>query len=338
MMSKTNVTLLFAHGGGFCKETWNPIIRRLKESYVLQNVSTNFTTFDFPYHGDKHDSTVVLSFKVDLSNPIAPRVWNESHDLVHWVAQAVQEQVAKSKDQIRRDDPEGLIQHKFIGIGHSMGSAGLWATEVAHPGTFDGLILFEPVLTQKSPEISYMIDFFVGLTLQRENSWPSRAVAKDYFCNLKNFAKWDRETLAGYLQGGFYDEEDGTVTLACHPHVEASLYCQPPLWLKDHELQQPKCSITFHWGSRSKLWFRDRFQELERKLPLIYTVREPMKGNSHLLMLENPALAAEKIAQDLELLEPYRRFYSFLKGIPFFVIFVNCASSIMVLKCSDYFI
>lgn len=301
----TKVTLLFAHGGGFCKETWDPIIRRLKESQVVQSVPTEIVTFDFPYHGDKHDSAAVQSFEVDLSNPKAPRVWNEKHDLVGWVAGAVQEQVANWKDKTKMEDAEGTKQHKLIGIGHSMGSAGLWATEVAHPGTFDGLILFEPVLAQNSPETDYMIDFMVGLTLQRGKTWPSRATAEEHFHKLRNFAKWDRETLAGYLQGGLVEADNGTVTLACHPNIEASLYCQPPLWLTEHELQQPKCPITFHWGSRSKMWFRERFEGLQSKLPHIYTMREAMEGNSHVLVLEDPELAAKKIAQDLVELEPY---------------------------------
>lgn len=134
MSSNTKVTLLFAHGGGFCKDTWDPITRRLSESRVLQHVPTDFVTFDFPYHGDKHDSAALQSFEVDLSNPRAPRVWNEKHDLVGWVAAAVQEQVAAWKEKTKTEDSEGRTQHKLIRVGHSMGSAGLWATEVAHPG------------------------------------------------------------------------------------------------------------------------------------------------------------------------------------------------------------
>ncbi|CEG48659.1 uncharacterized protein PHALS_06470 [Plasmopara halstedii] len=299
MPSTTKVTLLFAHGGGFCKETWDPIIRRLKESQAGQNVETEFVTFDFPYHGSKRDPAAKEMLKVDLSKPNAPRVWNEKHDLIKWTIAAVQEQVTKWKDIIMCENSGGREKHKLIGIGHSMGSEGLWATEVAHPGTFDGLILFEPVLIQNAPENDYLIDFLVSLTLKRQASWPSRAAAEEYFYNLKNFAKWDRETLAGYMKGGLVEEEDGTVTLACHPNIEASLYCQPPLWLTDDELQQPKCPITFHWGTRSKLWFGDRFNALESKLPHLYKVREPMEGNSHVLVLENPALSAEKIAHDL---------------------------------------
>lgn len=305
-MSDTKVTLLFAHGGGFCKETWDPIICRVKSSDVVQNVDTEFLTFDFPYHGENHDPDALENFRVDLSKPKAPRVWNDKHDLVKWVAAAVQEQVSAWKEKNKMEDPEGKTEHKLIGVGHSMGSAGLWATEVAHPGTFDGLILFEPVLAQQSPETDFMIDFMVGITLQRVASWPSRAAAEAYFNSYKNFAKWGRESLAAYVQGAVVEAGDGTVSLACHPNIEASLYCQPPLWLTEDELQQPKCPITFQWGSRSKMWFRHRFEALQAKLPHTYTMREAMEGTSHVLVFEDPALATERICQDLAQLEPFK--------------------------------
>uniref|UniRef100_M4C6D6 AB hydrolase-1 domain-containing protein n=1 Tax=Hyaloperonospora arabidopsidis (strain Emoy2) TaxID=559515 RepID=M4C6D6_HYAAE len=301
----TKVTLMFAHGAGFCKGTWDPITRRLKSSRLLQSAPTDFHTFDFPYHGAKQDPTALQYIKADLSNPKRPRVWNEKHDLVEWAAGAVKEQVDAWKEKTRNDFPNNKTQHKLIGVGHSMGSAGLWATEVAHPGTFDGLILFEPVLAQHSPETDHLLDYMTAVTLRRRTSWPSRAAAEEYFDNLRNFAKLDREVLAAYVRGGLTEADDGTVTLACHPHIEASIFCQKPLWLTEHELRQPKCRTTFHWGTRSKVWFHDRFQTLQRELPDIYTVREPMEGSSHVLVLEDPALASEKIALDLAELEPY---------------------------------
>ena len=303
-ITNTKVTVLFAHGGSFCKDIWDPITRHLKDSQMLQSVPTDFITFDFPYHGDQQDPTILQHLSVDLSSPKAPRVWNEKHDLVEWAAGAVNDQV-KAWKQKTSTETENKTHHILIGVGHSMGSSGLWAAEVARPGTFSGLILFEPVLAQQSPETDYLVDFMATLALQRRMSWPSRAAAEEHFYNWQNFAKWDREALGGYLRGGLTEAEDGTVTLSCHPNLEASLYCHKPLWLTEHELQQPKCPITFHWGSRSKIWFRDHFETLQRKLPHIYTVREPMEGISHVLVMESPELASKKIAHDLSELVPY---------------------------------
>lgn len=167
MTVEGSVTILFAHGGGFCKETWEPIVRRLRESPLLAGVPAEILSFDFPYHGSKRDVTAVASMEIDLSNPKAPRVWNQKHDLVEWVS----DEVARQVDAWKAKHPSGSGKHKLIGVGHSMGSTGLWKTEVKSPGTFDGLILFEPVFDPQDPKTDYVVDLYVAVTLQRQSTW-----------------------------------------------------------------------------------------------------------------------------------------------------------------------
>lgn len=155
-------TLLFAHGGGFCKETWGPIARRVRESPLFKSVPTDFETFDFQFHGGRRDESVAPV--VDLSNPQSPRVQHPAQDLIRWSSAQVLEEVKA----IRARKPK---PHPLIGVGHSMGAAALWNTEVQHPGTFDGLVLFEPVYGKSLPGGEAVADFLVSLTLQRESSW-----------------------------------------------------------------------------------------------------------------------------------------------------------------------
>lgn len=152
-------TLLFAHGGSFCKEIWSPIIRRLVASPLLQNasVATECVAFDFQYHGSRRDESVKP--KIDLSDPSGPQVHHPSRDLVGWTsAQALQEVHALQANG----------HHTLIGVGHSMGAGALWKTEIEHPGTFAGLILFEPVLESTSPDA---LKYLVPGALQRQAHW-----------------------------------------------------------------------------------------------------------------------------------------------------------------------
>lgn len=173
MSADETVTLLFAHGGGFCKETWEPIMRRLRASPLLKRVPTEFQSFDFPYHGSKRDVSMVEAMEVDLSNPKAPRVRNNKHDLVEWVSGEVLRQVDEWKQRHPDNgaDNDGRKKHRLIGVGHSMGSSGLWKAETKVPGTFDGLILFEPVFDPQDPQTEYVIDLYVAVTLQRPSTW-----------------------------------------------------------------------------------------------------------------------------------------------------------------------
>jgi pimeloyl-ACP methyl ester carboxylesterase len=101
------------------------------------------------------------------------------------------------------------------------------------------------------------------------------------------------------------DQDDGSVSLACDPRLEASLYSMQPLHFSDQELQQPTCPIRLHWADRSKMCFVDMFRAIESKAPTIYTVRDAMPGLGHLVVMEKPSLTAERVLQELQQLEPY---------------------------------
>jgi hypothetical protein len=133
---------------------------------------------------------------------------------------------------------------------------------------------------------------------------PTRQAAEQYFYNLKNFARWDREALAGYLRGGLIDQEDGSVLLACHPLIEASLYCHTPLHLSDELQQRPHCRITFHGGGRSKIHNAQAFGAMANKYPDIYRTAPLINGLSHALVMEDPAQCANAVLQDLQELLP----------------------------------
>ncbi|KAF1324003.1 Serine protease family s33, partial [Globisporangium splendens] len=300
---KAGATLLFAHGGGFCKEIWDPITRRLQASPLLkqQNAATRIVMFDFPYHGTKRDESVPA--KVNMETPTSPRVIHSGNQWIQWSTEEVYRQV----QAIHASAGDGK-RAPLIGIGHSMGAVALWNTEVTHPGTFDGLILFEPVYSWDEQEESKSIDFLVSITLNRESKWLSRDAAAAHFDALRNFASWDRESLKSYLQGAVVDNNDGSnlVSLACHPLIECSLYSGRMLSLTDDQLARPKCRAVFQSGERTQLFKHDLFCSLAETYSGIYKVAPPMPKTSHLMVLEDPAEAARRILESLTEFAPFQ--------------------------------
>lgn len=163
MEGKPKVTVLLAHACGFSKDMWTPVVRRLKEVPALRRAETQFVSFDFPYHGSRSDAALAETLTVDKRNPKAVRVSGECDDVKSWYLKTTPQQV----ESVKRDNPADF----FIGVGFSMGSGALWAVEIAHPGTFDALILFEPTLDTKTPRTEAVRSYFVASTLRRLSSW-----------------------------------------------------------------------------------------------------------------------------------------------------------------------
>jgi pimeloyl-ACP methyl ester carboxylesterase len=159
-------TLLFCHGTSFCKEIWSPIIQRVQRAPLLRRATAgvDIVTFNYPYHGEKRDVSQPATLFLD--DPTSPRVHHEAMDWSKWSIPEVQRQVRLLQDKA------GSARTPLIGIGHSMGAASLWATEAANPGTFDGLVLFEPMVNGDDyPNRKKSVDFLVSVTLQRRFQW-----------------------------------------------------------------------------------------------------------------------------------------------------------------------
>ncbi|KAG1696177.1 hypothetical protein DVH05_018710 [Phytophthora capsici] len=269
----------------------------LRLSTKFNSTETKFVSFDFPYHGSRSDPKLAETLELDTRNPKAPRVRGSGFtDVKDYYLESVPQEVGK----LRTKKTDILI-----GVGFSMGSGALWATEVAHPGTFNALILFEPAMDTKTPRTETMRSYLVALTLRRPFKWSSRDAAEEYFKTSEAFAGWDAEALEAHLNGGLKDQHDGSVTLACDPRLEAALYSMEALHFSDAELGRPKCPVFLHWGTRSQMCFEKILKAIESKFPHIYTVREGMSGLGHLVVMENPVLTATNIAKELERLTPF---------------------------------
>jgi pimeloyl-ACP methyl ester carboxylesterase len=156
------VTLLLVHGAGFCRQVWEPLIRRLRASPLLGTGEVSFVAIDLPYHGVHGDASAPARVYYEDGVKDRPRVSHPGNDWVSWSSAAVYKAV------LGLQRPNGVV----IGIGHSMGAAALWRAETAHPGTFHRLVLFEPIYgPPRGGEDSRPLDFMVDITLKRAAEW-----------------------------------------------------------------------------------------------------------------------------------------------------------------------
>lgn len=157
-------TLLFLHGNGFCKQAWQPVVQRVTRALAAPVACE---AFSLPLHNEKHDPAAHETARVyyQAGDPAAPRV---SASTNAWATEWPAAIFPSVLDARQRAD---AARRPLIGVGHSMGAALLWAVEVQHPGTFDGLVLFEPVFGEFTPAYTKSIDFLVRITIERQSHW-----------------------------------------------------------------------------------------------------------------------------------------------------------------------
>jgi pimeloyl-ACP methyl ester carboxylesterase len=125
-----------------------------------------------------------------------------------------------------RDDALALVDDlgpaPLFGVGHSMGGAVLMMTELARPGTFRALAVYEPIV-------------FPGGLIEGENptadgarrrrvEFPSREAARANFAGKPPLDILTPEVLALYVEHGFADTPAGTIRLKCAPETEAQTF------------------------------------------------------------------------------------------------------------------
>ena len=128
------------------------------------------------------------------------------------------------------------------------GGAALVAAELARPGTFAKLVLFEPIIFP--PAAAGAGEMLASMAERRRNEWPSAADARKHLEGRGAFKAWERRSLDAYLAGGLV-ASPSAVTLACVPKFEGSIYRSRArgLWERLGELG---CEVVIASGASSR--------------------------------------------------------------------------------------
>ena len=178
--------LLLCHATGFHGRVWEPLAARLHGHRCW--------SMDMRAHGDSSSPTD------------RPMEWYGFADDILCVI-----------DELGLDRP--------FGVGHSKGAASLLLAEQARPGTFRALWLYEPVVVPtpfvREPDSDNPLS---AGALRRRATFTSRDEAYDNYASKPPFSSLHPEVLRLYVDHGFTDNTDGTVSLKCAPADEAAVY------------------------------------------------------------------------------------------------------------------
>ena len=225
-------SILFCHASGFNKEIMTPIINELSNTLDTQKKSVNGILFDFTGHGDSRDR--IHNFNENL-------LWSDF--LPEDIHEVMSKNVGNTNEKQLR-----------IGIGHSMGAAGLVMAELKYPNMFDGLILYEPILFPPTPpgvNANTSPTSLAANALKRRYQWENYESAKQALENRGIFPAMDTRAFLGYIYGGMFENKnDNCVELKCSPQVESKMFDQPhiSIW---NELKYIKCKTLVMCGSDS---------------------------------------------------------------------------------------
>lgn len=192
--------VVLCHATGFCGGVWRPIAAQLTDRFRC-------ITLDFRAHGRS-----LLPEGVGLH-------WRGMGQDLLAVAEALRDL--------------GIATGPMLAAGHSMGAASIVMADLAKPGTFDRAWGFEPILfsAEMLPETSLSADGDVLMesplleaTRHRRATFGSAREAVERYSSRPPLSLLDPVMLEAYVEHGFSDLPDGSVTLRCLPENEAQIF------------------------------------------------------------------------------------------------------------------
>jgi pimeloyl-ACP methyl ester carboxylesterase len=249
--------LLLVHATMFCGRVWEPVAAHLGRFHCFAP--------DLRAHG-----------RSPLPASGAPLDWP-----------AIATDVLATVDHLGVERPRA--------VGHSMGAACLLLAELARPGTFDALWLYDPVVRPSPAVIGPSETTLAAGARRRRATFPSRDAAYHNFSAKPPLDRAVPAARRAYVDHAFEALPDGSVTLCCRPEVEAEIYELGALHGAYDRLGEVGCPVTVAHGfpeeGRPSTWAPD----IAARLP---AGREVAFAHlSHFGPLEEPATVAAAVLE-----------------------------------------
>lgn len=181
--------------------------------------------------------------------------------------------------------------------GHSMGGCASLLAAGERPRQVRALALFDPVIV---PPVRVTASGeaagspLVQGALRRRRTFPSRTAVVEAYRGRGAFRTWTEAMLEDYVEAGFIDEPDGTVTLACTPEWEVSNYVNQAhdSWSAFERSICPIHILRAEQGSTCRI--EDRLEALTAGGRIRV---ETVPGTTHFLPMERPDLVRVAIRE-----------------------------------------
>jgi pimeloyl-ACP methyl ester carboxylesterase len=253
---------LLAHPTGFHGLVWEEVAEHLVAA------GNHVWSFDFRGHGDSD----------------APAVDDDGYSW-HGFADDVLA-VARHLEVASRPD--------LLAAGHSKGGAALLLGEAKAPETFARIWAYEPIIFEAEVPLEPQDDFFLARSARkRRNVWNSRDEAFKSYASKPPLNVMTSRSLRAYVDYGFRDTGDGTLTLKCRPDVEARVYAMGPNHGAWQVLPDVDAKVLVACGERSKSIDPALATRLAARLP--HGQVEVFAGLGHFGPQEDPAACARSM-------------------------------------------
>ncbi len=252
--------LLLCHATGFHGLVWRPLAERLRDRFSVWSL-------DFRGHG--------LSSAPDPARGFA---WEGFGDDVLAVV-----------DHLGLERPSA--------VGHSKGGAALLLAEAARPGTFAALWCYEPVVFPPGSRSTDGENPLVAGAARRRATFPSRQAAIDNYAAKPPLQVLHRAALAAYVEHGFGEEADGSITLRCRPTDEAQVYGMGGAHKGWDALPLVTCPTTVACGGPGATITAEMASRLAERLPAGRV--EVFDELGHFGPLQDPEAVADVVRRDL---------------------------------------
>lgn len=259
-----SVMILYSHATGFHGRVFAPVAEHLR--------AFRQTTFDYRGVGDT------------IPPPGWQLAWNGFGD----------DALAVARHVVSRNTASSGVPPRLIGVGHSMGGAGLVMAALQEPRLFAALVLFEPIIFP--PEVRSQAgraNPLADVTRRRRRSFASFDEALANFASKPPLSSLAPAALEAYVRHGF-THRDGAVHIKCDPEFEAQTYemgAMHDTWQRLGDLKVDTWVLAGAHAPNSPAAIAPRIAEL---LPRCTFVEWPDRG--HFGPLEDPARFARFIA------------------------------------------